>query len=66
LGAKDQPSLLVDVSYMGAACGGNSVQVSVTYLDFPITMPFLGTLLGTQRVEISASIVDTIISPTCP
>ena len=66
VGGGTPPPLTVQVSYLGAACYGNGVQVSVTYQKFPITMPFLGTILGAQHIPIRASIIDTIITPACP
>lgn len=41
---------------------GDEIIVSVTYDNFPITMPFLGSLVGGQTVAISASIKDTVLS----
>ena len=52
---------------------GTNITIMATYDDFPLTMPFLGTLIGNQTVDISASIIDTVvsrdpdeISTTCP
>jgi len=56
----------VQVSIYGAACTGNSVTVRVIYHNFPITMPFLGSILGKQNIPISATVTDTILSPACP
>ncbi len=47
-------------------CGGNTITVNVNYPHFPITMPFLGTILGSQEIPIHATINDTIIVPLCP
>ena len=44
----------------------NSITVEVVYQNFPITMPFLGTILGSQTIPIHATINDTIIKPVCP
>lgn len=44
---------------------GNSVTVTVT-TDLPITMPFLGTILGSQTITIRATIKDSILSTICP
>lgn len=44
----------------------DQVQVKVSYNDFQITMPFLGSLVGKQKVPISASIKDTILSVPTP
>jgi Flp pilus assembly protein TadG len=46
----------ITVSVIGTACTGNGIQVTATYSDFPITMPFMGTVLGGQTISISAKI----------
>ena len=46
-------------------CMGSAVSVRVTYDNFPITMPFLGSILGRQSFPISAVVVDTILTPPC-
>lgn len=56
---------LVDRKANGAWCAGNRVQVTVSY-QFTISMPLLGTVLGTQVVPISSTVSDTIITPDCP
>ena len=50
----------VDVS---AACAGGEVTVTATYSDFPVTMPFLGALIGRQAFDISASSTDDVLTP---
>jgi len=66
---EDDPDadLSIDVSYIGSACNGsgNGIRVQATYENFPITMPFLGTAIGSQQVPISASVTDTILAPPC-
>lgn len=48
-------------------CIGSAIGVRVTYETFPLTMPFLGALIGSQNVRISTSYTDTVLSPyTCP
>jgi hypothetical protein len=47
-------------------CPHHDIQVNVDYPTFPITMPFLGTILGSQQIPIHATINDTIILPPCP
>ena len=44
---------------------GGEAQIIVTYSNFPVTMPFLGTLLGSQSFEISASSTNDVVSPMC-
>lgn len=55
----------ITVTVIGTACTGNGIRVSATYSDFPITMPFMGTVLGSQTIPISATVTDTILSPAC-
>lgn len=57
----------VDIGYIDHPCLGNTILVSVDYPDFPLTMPFLGTLLGSQTIPIHATINDAILKPmVCP
>jgi hypothetical protein len=59
---------IVDISVSfpdGASCAGKGIRVEVEYTQFPLTMPFLGAILGSQTVNISASATDTILTPAC-
>jgi hypothetical protein len=47
------------------ACAGREIRVTVIDPDFPITMPFLGALLGGQSVTLKASVSGTILRPVC-
>lgn len=48
------------------ACEGNEVTVNVIY-DYPISMPFIGAIVGTQKITLNASVTDTILQPfECP
>lgn len=47
------------------ACFGSTVLVSVTYPNFPLATPFLGSILGTQTIPIRATIEDTVLTPPC-
>jgi Flp pilus assembly protein TadG len=53
------------VQVIGPACTGNSIRVSAVYDDFPITMPYMGTIVGGQTITIRASVMDSILSPGC-
>ena len=55
----------VQVSISGAACTGHAITVTVTYADFPITMPFLGAIIGSQTIPISATATNTVLRPGC-
>jgi Flp pilus assembly protein TadG len=59
--------IAVTITVIGSPClsGGNSIQVDVNYPNFPITMPFLGAILGSQTIPINATVIDTILAPTC-
>jgi Flp pilus assembly protein TadG len=46
-------------------CMGGAVSVRVSHQNFPITMPFLGTILGTQTLPLSAVVIDSILTPAC-
>jgi hypothetical protein len=64
---EDDPdaTLTINVDIIGTACTGHGIRVEATYENFPITMPFLGVVLGSQEVPISASVTDTILVPPC-
>lgn len=47
------------------ACFGSTVVVRATFANFPMVTPFMGTILGTQTIPISASIEDTVLTPPC-
>ena len=53
------------ISPAGQKCLGSTITVDVTYTNFPLTMPFLGTIIGSQTIPIHATINDTILMPLC-
>ena len=60
----DQAAVDVQVSVSGTPCEGNAIEVNVLY-DYPISMPFLGTILGAQSIPLKATVTDTILQPVC-
>lgn len=58
-------NVTVQVIVTGTACTGNAIAVTVTYANFPITMPFLGAIIGSQTIPMSASATNTILRPGC-
>jgi hypothetical protein len=64
---EDDPNADLDitVSWIGDPCTGNGITVQATYRNFPVTMPFLGAILGSQEVPITARVTDTILAPPC-
>lgn len=74
---QNDPHIIVQCHYITSggetACGGtvpaagNGIRVRVIYNNFPITMPFLGTFIGTQSLTLRAEVVDTILrNVSCP
>ena len=61
----DEALVDVIVTLPGDACEGNEVRVNVIY-DYPISMPFIGAIIGAQQITLNASVTDTILQPVCP
>lgn len=65
---KDPGALLyIDVDPDGPLCLDDTpttLTVYIVYGNFPISMPFLGALIG-DTIEIHATVNDTIILPLC-
>ncbi len=63
----DLTKMSVQVDVLGIACAapGNSVRVQVDY-SIPISMPFLGAIIGQQNIVLSAQAEDSILAPICP
>lgn len=55
----------VTPTFNGLPCSGNSITIRVTYY-YQITMPFVGAILGTQTIPLTAEVTDTILMPICP
>lgn len=46
------------------ACAGHEARVTVQ-LNFPMTMPFIGAIIGTQNINLRATATDTVLRPYC-
>lgn len=77
LDLQNDPNVEVQCHYItangDAPCGGsvpapgNGLRVRVLYNNFPITMPFLGTFIGTQTITLRAEVMDTLLrNSACP
>jgi len=55
----------VNVTVPVGACEGDALTVDVVY-DYPISMPFIGGIVGSQHITLTARVTDTILQPTCP
>lgn len=60
----DEDLVDVIVTVAEGACEGDEISVKVVY-DYPISMPFIGTIIGSQKITLTASVSDTILQPTC-
>lgn len=63
----DINALNIQVDIIGSPCAapGNGVRVTVDY-SLQVSMPFLGALIGSQNVQLSTAVEDSILSPICP
>lgn len=68
---RDTELVLVDIHTTGGACQGitggaaNSIEVRVIY-DYPILMPFTGTVIGSDTIRLTGSATNVILQPPCP
>ncbi len=49
----------------GSTCQGDTIQVDVSDPVFPLTMPFLSTVIGSDTININATVKDTILKQVC-
>lgn len=42
----------------------NEIEVTILY-QMPVTMPFLGTIIGSQELSLVATVSNTILQPPC-
>ncbi|MCJ7716219.1 MAG: pilus assembly protein [Anaerolineales bacterium] len=63
----DISKINVQTNIVGSSCAapGNGVKVRVEY-SLPVTMPFLGAIIGSQVMNMSASVENPILAPICP
>jgi len=47
------------------ACAPKDVKVSVHQPEYELMMPMIGAFVGSQTVDLKASITNTILSPIC-
>jgi len=59
------PGINTQVTLTGSACNGNGIQIRVSFNNFTLVTPFLGAIVGSQTIPISASVIDTILAPAC-
>ena len=59
------PVTQISISVPDGACEGRSITVSLVY-DYPVSMPFMGAVLGSDHIQLKAAVTDTILTPSCP
>jgi hypothetical protein len=57
--------MLVIITAPVRACEGHALTVILRY-DYPISMPFLSAILGSDHIRLRATATDTILTPPCP
>ena len=58
------PSVTVSIS-PPPYCRNHPITVTVRY-DYQLSMPFIGAILDTNKIPLTASVTDTILTPACP
>ncbi len=43
----------------------NAIEVKITY-QYHIIMPYIGAIIGSQTIPLTADVTDTILTPACP
>jgi Flp pilus assembly protein TadG len=68
---RDTDLIKVSVQALGNFCQGsengvaNSIQVNVSY-RYPILMPFIGRLIGSNTIPLTGTATNVILQPQCP
>lgn len=60
----DWSSATVNVEYFTLACRGHAVKVTVT-TTYHLFTPFIGSIVGSQTLPLTANVVNTILTPAC-
>jgi Flp pilus assembly protein TadG len=67
---RDKDLIKVNVKVLGSPCQGaedgvaNSIQVNVSY-KYPILMPFIGRLIGSNTIPLTGTATNVILQPQC-
>ena len=68
---RDTDLVTVNVQALGNPCQGakngvaNSIQVNVSY-RYPILMPFVGRVIGSNTIPLTGTATNIILQPPCP
>jgi Flp pilus assembly protein TadG len=61
----DLTQVTVSISASSPPCATGWITVSVSY-NYQLAMPFVGAILGSTTIPLTASATDTILAPKCP
>lgn len=67
---RNKDSVKVEIKIKGKSCQGvtkgtaNYIRVLVAY-DYPILMPFVGRIIGSDTIKLSAAASNVILQPPC-
>jgi Flp pilus assembly protein TadG len=64
-GVVDWSSANVTTDILVKNCRGGGIKVKVDY-SYTLLTPFIGGIAGSQTLPLSATVVNTILSPACP
>lgn len=64
-GVVDWTSATVTPTVLVKSCEGGGIRVQVQY-SYTLLTPFIGAIAGSQTLPLSATVVNTILSPVCP
>jgi hypothetical protein len=53
------------VKVKNKVCYGKEIRVTIRDPEFPISMPFMGAILGSQTIPLEAFVTGTILRPPC-
>ena len=68
---RDKDLVKVNVKVLGNSCQGaengvaNSIQVNVSY-RYPLLMPLIGRLIGSNTIPLTGTATNVILQPQCP
>jgi TadE-like protein len=64
---ENDPNVTITITFPDGApnCEGKGIKVDVAY-PHQIGMPFIGPIVGSNTISLTASVTDTILTPLCP
>jgi Flp pilus assembly protein TadG len=57
--------MVITIAAPDGACEGKGITVTLVY-DYPVSMPFMGAVLGSNHIQLRTTVTDSILTPSCP